>query len=48
MALANPCPESPIPWKEREGGGRKRKGKRRKITYKKQTVPCKIVYIRNQ
>ena len=26
MALVNPCPESPIPW--REGGGRREEGER--------------------
>ena len=29
MALANPCPESPIPWRERGEGGREG-GKERK------------------
>ena len=28
MALANPCPESPIPWREREG----REGERERET----------------
>ena len=36
MALANPCPESPIPWRERRGREGKREERERKREKKRE------------